>query len=141
MIDTDDTDRRLIPEFSAIEFGDGYIEAHTEPVFETAHDLATVLKGLGVLDAKFEGQVSNGHCVAPMALGAVRNESQRCCAGLTNSAAARLFAEHGFTLRFQQPQPDIQTRCNGDNRGGDFPNRIHRVTLTADSSPAMAGSE
>jgi hypothetical protein len=52
--DADDADGGAIPQFRGIEFGDRNVEAGAQPVFQTAHDLASILDGLRSFDVKFE---------------------------------------------------------------------------------------
>ena len=56
--DGHDADGGAVPDQGFIQFGDGDVEAVAKLFLERAHDLAAVLEGLCVLDAKFEGQRS-----------------------------------------------------------------------------------
>jgi len=61
-----------LPHHGLIHLGHGDVEALLQLVFERAHDLATVLEGLGVLDADFEGELGDGHGVTGIYTASVR---------------------------------------------------------------------
>jgi hypothetical protein len=63
MRDADDSHGGSIPQFRAIHFGNGHIEAGPQLVFQTAYDLATVFDRLRSFDVKLEGEKSDGHSV------------------------------------------------------------------------------
>jgi hypothetical protein len=57
----DDANLGTLPGVLVIEFGDGYVEARAEPVFEAAQNLALVFQGMCVRDEDFQSQQTDGH--------------------------------------------------------------------------------
>ena len=57
---TDDSDRRPVPQPAGIEFGNRHIKVRPQAVFQAAHYLALVLQRLGSLDAEFESEEGKG---------------------------------------------------------------------------------
>ncbi|HVH79686.1 MAG TPA: hypothetical protein VM782_09875, partial [Stellaceae bacterium] len=58
-----DADGGSIPQIRAVELSDRHIEARAEPVFQAAHNLASIFDGLRGFDVKFESEESDGHPV------------------------------------------------------------------------------
>ena len=54
--DSDDSNRRLIPQSGGFHFSNGNIEAGAQTVFQTAHNLSPVFQRLRSFNAEFEGE-------------------------------------------------------------------------------------
>lgn len=57
----DDADDGGLPIIVMLEFGDGYVEAMAETVFEAAENLALVFEGVSVWNANVEGEDTYWH--------------------------------------------------------------------------------
>lgn len=57
----DDTDRRALPEVATVDLGDSNVEAMAKAVLDATKHLPLVLKRVGTLNAKFDGQVRDRH--------------------------------------------------------------------------------
>ena len=64
MGNADDADRGAVPQLRPIKFGDRNVEARAQPVFQTAHNLASIFERLRSFDVKFEREKRDGHEVA-----------------------------------------------------------------------------